>query len=71
MVDGTNIILTHYLVKDQIMRKSKIELFYVAITRAKKNLIIYMPKNDSRIIEKAKCFFEKDDIIDVMSLVDE
>ena len=30
-----------------------------------------MPKNDSRIIEKAKCFFEKDDIIDVMSLVDE
>lgn len=55
---------------EKVQNRTK-KLFYVAITRAKKNLIIYMPKNDSRIIEKAKCFFEKDDIIDVMSLVDE
>ena len=46
-------------------------LFYVAITRAMKNLIVYMPSNDHQIIEKAKDYFEQSDIVNVLSLVDE
>lgn len=44
------------------------KLFYVAITRAKRNLIVYMPSNDEEIIHKAQTFFEPSDVIDVMSL---
>ena len=44
---------------------------YVAITRAMKNLIVYMPSNDSQIIQKAQDYFEPNDIIDVLFLVDE
>ena len=47
------------------------KLFYVAITRAMKNLIVYMPTSDSQIIEKAQDYFELDDIVDVMSFVDD
>ena len=47
------------------------KLFYVAITRAMKNLIVYMPTNDSQIIEKAQDYFELDDIVDVLSFVDD
>ncbi|HFU3984767.1 TPA: UvrD-helicase domain-containing protein [Streptococcus suis] len=46
------------------------KLFYVTITRAMKNLIIYIPSNDKQIIEKAQDYFELDDIVDVLSLVD-
>jgi DNA helicase-2/ATP-dependent DNA helicase PcrA len=46
------------------------KLFYVTITRAMKNLIIYMPSNDKQIIEKAQDYFELDDIVDVLSFVD-
>lgn len=46
------------------------KLFYVTITRAMKNLIIYMPSNDKQIIEKAQDYFELDDMVDVLSLVD-
>lgn len=47
------------------------KLFYVAITRAMKNLIVYMPTSDSQIIEKAQDYFELDDIVDILSFVDE
>lgn len=47
------------------------KLFYVTITRAMKNLIVYMPTNDKQIIEKAKDYFEPSDIISVLSLFDE
>ena len=46
------------------------KLFYVTITRAMKNLIVYMPCNDQQILEKAKDYFEQSDIVDVLSLVD-
>lgn len=46
------------------------KLFYVAITRAMKNLIVYMPSNDQQIVEKAQDYFESSDIVDVLSLVD-
>lgn len=56
--------------KENIQNRTK-RLFYVAITRAMKNLIVYMPSNDSQIIEKAKDYFEKNDIVNVLSLVEE
>ena len=44
------------------------KLFYVCITRAKKNLIIYMPTNDSDILGKAKDFFGEENVIDISSI---
>lgn len=44
------------------------KIFYVCITRAKKNLIIYMPTNDSDILWKAKEFFGEENIIDISSI---
>lgn len=55
---------------EKVQNRTK-RLFYVAITRAMKNLIIYMPCNDHQIIEKAKDYFEQSDIVNVLSLVDE
>lgn len=55
---------------ENVQKRTK-KLFYVAITRAMKNLIVYMPSNDSQIIQKAQDYFESNDIIDVLSLVDE
>lgn len=44
------------------------KLFYVCITRAKKNLIIYMPTNDADILCKAKVFFGEKNVIDISSI---
>lgn len=44
------------------------KLFYVTITRAMKNLIIYMPSKDRQIIEKAQCYFGQEDVIDVIDV---
>lgn len=52
---------------EQVQHRTQ-NLFYVAITRAMKNLIVYMPTDDKQIIEKAKDYFEESDIIDVLSL---
>ena len=45
------------------------KLFYVCITRAKKNLVIYMPTNDSDILKKAKDLFGNENVMDI-SLVE-
>ena len=55
---------------ENVQNRTK-KLFYVAITRAMKNLIVYMPSNDQQILEKAKDYFEQSDIVNVLSLVDE
>ena len=55
---------------ENVQNRTK-KLFYVTITRAMKNLIVYMPTSDSQIIEKAQDYFELDDIVDVMSFVDD
>lgn len=47
------------------------KLFYVAITRAMRNLIVYMPSNDSNIVQNAKDYFDSSDIIDVLTLANE
>lgn len=44
------------------------KLFYVCITRAKKNLVMYMPTNDTDIIVKAKEFFGENNVIDISSI---
>ena len=44
------------------------KIFYVCITRAKKNLIIYMPTNDSDILRKAKELFGEENVIDISSI---
>ena len=41
------------------------KLFYVCITRAKKNLIIYMSTDDSEIIGEAKRVFGEENVIDI------
>ncbi|MEZ7637992.1 ATP-dependent helicase [Streptococcus parasanguinis] len=54
---------------EKVQNRTK-KLFYVTITRAMKNLIVFMPCNDQQILEKAKDYFEQSDIVDVLSLVD-
>lgn len=44
------------------------KLFYVCITRAKKNLIIYMPTYDSEIVGEAKKFFGEENVIDISTI---
>ena len=44
------------------------KLFYVCITRAKENLIIYMPTNDFDILRKAKELFGEENVIDISSI---
>ena len=53
---------------EKVQNRTK-KLFYVTITRAMKNLIVYMPCNDQQILEKAKDYFEQSDIVNVLSLV--
>ena len=52
---------------ENVQNRTK-KLFYVAITRAMKNLIVYMPSNDQQIVEKAQDYFESSDIVDVLCL---
>lgn len=52
---------------ENVQNRTK-KLFYVAVTRAMKNLIVYMPSNDQKIVEKAKDYFESSDIVDVLDL---
>jgi len=49
---------------DNVILRTK-KLFYVCITRAKKNLVIYMPTDDAEIINKAKGFFGDENVVDV------
>lgn len=50
-----------------VQKRTK-KLFYVCITRVKKNLIIYMPTDDSDILEKAKEYFGEENVIDLSSI---
>lgn len=50
-----------------VQRRTK-KLFYVCITRAKRNLIIYLPTQDSEILGKAKEFFGEENVLPVSSI---
>ena len=52
---------------DSVQRRTK-KLFYVCITRAKNNLIIYMPTDDFEIVYRAKDFFGEENVIDISSI---
>ncbi|HGO5824616.1 TPA: UvrD-helicase domain-containing protein [Mannheimia haemolytica] len=54
---------------EKVQNRTK-KLFYVTATRAKRNLIVYMPINNPKIIEKARIFFENEDIHNVTTLSD-
>lgn len=53
---------------DSVQLRTK-KLFYVCITRAKKNLIIYMSTRDSEIVGEAKKFFGEENVLSA-SLID-
>ena len=44
------------------------KLFYVCITRAKRNLIIYMPTNDDEIVKSAENFFGKNNVANISTI---
>lgn len=44
------------------------KLFYVCITRAKEELIVYMPTDDEEIVDKSKYFFGEENVIDISSI---
>ena len=50
-----------------VQKRTK-KLFYVCITRAKRNLIIYLPTQDSEILGKAKEFFGEENVLPVSSI---
>lgn len=52
---------------EKVQNRTK-KLFYVAITRAMKNLIIYMSSTDPQIRERVQPFFEQEDIVKVDEL---
>lgn len=52
---------------DSVQLRTK-KLFYVCVTRAKKNLIIYMPTDDFEIVNRAKNFFGEENVIDISSI---
>lgn len=52
---------------DNVQMRTK-KLFYVCITRAKKNLVIYLPTQDSEILDKAKKFFGEENVLPVSSI---
>ena len=50
-----------------VQKRTK-KLFYVCITRAKRNLIIYLPTQDPEILEKAKEFFCEENVLSATSI---
>lgn len=71
MVTGISMILKLCLAKapgSVNVQNRTSKLFYVALTRAMKNLIIFMPNDDKQIVEKASDFFESSDIINIQDL---
>ena len=53
---------------NESVRLRTMKLFYVCVTRAKKNLIIYMDTNDKKIIEKANFYFGEENVVSIDSI---
>ena len=49
--------------KNENVKKRTRKLFYVCMTRAKKNLVIYMPTEDLEIINSAKDYFGEENVL--------
>lgn len=50
-----------------VIKRTK-KLFYVCCTRAKENLVVFMPTRDSEIIEEARNIFGRENVIDGESI---
>ena len=55
--------------KDENVKKRTRKLFYVCMTRAKKNLVIYMPTEDLEIINSAKDYFGEENVLSIDSML--
>ena len=54
--------------KNENVIKRARKLFYVCMTRAKKNLVIYMPTEDLEIINSAKGYFGEENVLSIDSI---
>ena len=54
--------------KNENVKKRTRKLFYVCMTRAKKNLVIYMPTEDLEIINSAKEYFGEENVLSIDSI---
>lgn len=54
--------------KNENVKKRTRKLFYVCMTRAKKNLVIYMPTEDLEIINSAKNYFGEENVLSIDSI---
>ncbi len=55
--------------KNENVKKRTRKLFYVCMTRAKKNLVIYMPTEDLEIINSAKDYFGEENVLSIDSML--
>ena len=49
---------------ENVIKRTR-KLFYVCITRAKKNLVIYMPTDDLEIVASAKEYFGEENVLSI------
>ena len=52
---------------ENVIKRTK-KLFYVCMTRAKKNLVIYMPTEDLEIIDSVKEYFGEENVLSIDSI---
>lgn len=52
---------------ENVIKRTR-KLFYVCITRAKKNLVVYMPTKDLEIVASAKEYFGEENVLSIDSI---
>ena len=52
---------------ENVIKRTR-KLFYVCMTRAKKNLVIYMPTEDLEIVNSAKEYFGEENVLSIDSI---
>ena len=52
---------------ENVIKRTR-KLFYVCITRAKKNLVVYMPTEDLEIIDSVKEYFGEENVLSIDSI---
>ena len=61
-------LFAHDKKSENVYNRTK-KLFYVCITRAKKNLVIFMPENDIKIISNVEAIFGKENVSNVADYI--
>lgn len=52
---------------ENVIKRTR-KLFYVCITRVKKNLVVYMPTEDLEIVDSAKGYFGEENVLSIDSI---